>query len=167
MYNGIILRIAESGVDTMKLAEALLIRAQMQQKLQGLQARILANLRVQEGEPVQEDPAVLLQEAMETSRALAKIIQQINACNVATKLPDGRTLSEALADRDALTRQYSLLAAIANAAMDRNLRMTRTELVTHLTLPIADIQKQMDTLAQQRRELDVQIQSANWTTDMD
>lgn len=151
----------------MKLAEALLIRAQMQQKLQGLQARILANLRVQEGEPVQEDPAVLLQEAMETSRALAKIIQQINACNVATKLPDGRTLSEALADRDALTRQYSLLAAIANAAMDRNLRMTRTELVTHLTLPIADIQKQMDTLAQQRRELDVQIQSANWTTDMD
>ena len=151
----------------MKLAEALLIRAQMQQKLQGLQACILANLRVQEGEPVQEDPAVLLQEAMETSRALAKIIQQINACNVATKLPDGRTLSEALADRDALTRQYSLLAAIANAAMDRNLRMTRTELVTHLTLPIADIQKQMDTLAQQRRELDVQIQSANWTTDMD
>lgn len=150
----------------MKLAEALLVRAQMQQKLQGLQARILANLRVQEGEAIQEDPTALLTEAMRLSGELGNLIKRINRCNSETRLPDGRTLSEALADRDVLTRQHSLLSAIANAAMDRSLRVTRTELVTRLTLPVADIQRQMDDVAKQRRELDVLVQSVNWTTVM-
>lgn len=150
----------------LKLAEALLMRAQMQQKLQSLQARILANLRVQEGETVQEDPEALLTEAMAVSGELGALIKRINACNNQTRLADGRTLAEALADRDVLTRQQGVLSMIANAAMDRNLRTTRTELVSRLTLPVAELQKQMDSLAQQRRELDVMIQSLNWVTEM-
>lgn len=150
----------------MKLAEALLMRSQLQQRLQSLQGRILANLRIQEGETLQEDPQALLKEAGGATEALGSLIKRINACNHATRLPDGRTLAEALTDRDMLTRDHGLLASIANASMDRTLRMTRTELVTRLTLSIADIQARMDALAQQRRELDVMIQSLNWTTDL-
>lgn len=150
----------------MKLAEALLIRAQMQQKLQSLQARILANLRVQEGETVQEDPEALLKEALGLSEQLGALVKRINACNQRAAIPGGRTLADALADRDALTREFSLLSSIANAAMDKNFRVTKAELVTRLTLPMADLQRQMDDIARRRRELDVMIQSVNWATEM-
>ena len=40
------------------------------------------------------------------------------------------------------------------------------EIKIYSTVPVAALQKQVDGLSKQLRELDVQIQSANWTTEL-
>jgi hypothetical protein len=150
----------------MKLAEALLLRAEYQQKIGILQARILANLKVEESDAPLEDPNALLREACEVNARLCGLVKQINARNMAAALPGGRALAEALADRDALKKERDLLAEVANQAVQKDYRLTHTELKTRVTVPMADLQKRIDALARDYRELDAQIQAANWTTEL-
>lgn len=150
----------------MKLAEALLLRSEYQKKIENLQSRIMANLKVQENDKPHENPADLLQEALELNDQLGALIKQINARNNTVTLPDGRLLSEALADRDMLMKKRNLLASIAAAANQKDYRLTHAEIKMYVTLPIGELQKQIDSLSQRFRELDTQIQAINWTVDL-
>lgn len=151
----------------MKLAEALLLRSEYQTKIETLQHRIITNLKVQEGEKAHEDPQELLNEAFLLNDELCVLVKKINACNNTATLPDGRTLAVALVDRDALMKKRSLLASIASAASEKDYRLTHTEVKMLLTLPIGSVQKQIDDISKQFRELDTQIQGLNWTVDLD
>lgn len=150
----------------MKLAEALLQRSEYQTKLENLQTRILANIKVQENEKPHEDPNALLAESFELDDKLCALIKQINRCNNATALDDGRTLAQALTDRDALLKKRNLLAAVTTAASEQNFRVTRSEIKTTVTVDVGTLQKQIDDLSKQFRELDTKIQSANWLTEL-
>ena len=150
----------------MKLAEALLLRAECQQKIGILQARILANLKVEESDAPLEDPNALLREACEVNARLCVLVKQVNARNMSVTLPDGRTLAEALADRDALKNERNLLTAVANQAVQKDYRLTHTELKTRVTVSVADLQKRIDDLSRDYRELDAQIQAVNWTAEL-
>ena len=46
------------------------------------------------------------------------------------------------------------------------MRGTRSEIKIKSTLPVAPLQKQIDALAKQLRELDAHIQELNWTTEL-
>ena len=81
----------------MKLAEALLLRAEYRDKLDNLHQRILANLKVQEGDAPHEDPKALLEESMELHRTMCALVQRIDRANGTICLPGGETLSQALA----------------------------------------------------------------------
>ena len=64
---------------------------------------------------------------------LERLILQINRTNSATSMPDGRTVSAALAERDVLRRRYSLVTGAAHAASGSGprgvmMRSTRSEL---------------------------------------
>ena len=74
----------------MKLAEALIERADLQRHLAQLQARLLQNAQYQEGESPAEDPAVLLDEYRRANEALHCLIVQINLANQRAALADGR-----------------------------------------------------------------------------
>jgi len=150
----------------MKLAEALLLRAECQQKIGILQARILANLKVEESDAPLEDPNALLREACEVNARLCVLVKQVNARNMSVTLPDGRTLAEALADRDALKNERNLLTAVANQAVQKDYCLTHTELKTRVTVSVADLQKRIDDLSRDYRELDAQIQAVNWTAEL-
>lgn len=150
----------------MKLAEALMIRAQMQQRLEALQSRILANLKVQEGEAPLEDPQALLAQAFETNERLCEMVQRINARNNSTRTAEGKPLTALLAERDMLMRKRNLLAACAAKAVEPNFRQTRAEVKQYVTVSVADMQKQMDALSHQLREMDVSIQAINWATEL-
>ena len=150
----------------MKLAEALLLRAEYQQRIGILQGRILANLKVEESETPLEDPNALLREAREINASLCALIKRINARNIVAALPDGRSLAEALADRDALKSERNLLAAVTNQAAQKDFRLTHTELKTRVTVPVAELQKRVDGLSRDYRELDAQIQAVNWTVEL-
>lgn len=150
----------------MKLAEALLLRAEQQQKIGILQARILANLKVEESDAPLEDPNALLAEAVEINTQLCGLVQRINARNVAATLPGGLSLADALAQRDAIKSERNLLAAITNQAMQKDYRLTHTELKTRVTMSVAQLQKRVDDLSRDYRELDAQIQALNWTTEL-
>ncbi|MDR0531302.1 MAG: DIP1984 family protein [Oscillospiraceae bacterium] len=149
----------------MKLAEALLQRSTYQKKIENLQSRILANLKVQEEEEPDEDPQALLDAALALHKELCELVKAINACNNRTRLPDGRSLSDALADRENLMKQRDLLARIASSAGGRDYRTARSELRTNVLLSARVLQQQVDRLSAEYRALDVQIQATNWITE--
>jgi hypothetical protein len=62
----------------MKLAEALLLRADMQKKLASLRERIGQNAVVQEGEQPHEDPNKLLKEAVEVLGQFERLVAAVN-----------------------------------------------------------------------------------------
>src|SRR5688500_9757054 len=91
-----------------KLAEALLLRADMQKKIASLRERIVANAVVQEGEKPNEDPNELLLEASGVMSDLESLIGRINKTNLAARLADGRSLTEAIARPDHLRARRSV-----------------------------------------------------------
>lgn len=86
----------------MKLAEALLIRADMQKKLASLKLRIEKNIQVQEGEKPDEDPQELMQQAQQINTELHQLISQIQQTNATAKLDDTQSMLAVLIERDTL-----------------------------------------------------------------
>lgn len=151
----------------MLLAEALRERADAQRALNRLRARIVANARTTEGEEAAEDAEALLAQAEAVLDTLATRIAAINATNLATRLPDGRTLTQALADRDTLRGRHALLTEAAQAASGKaHARFARQELRTFAALDVAGLHQQADQVAADIRALDIDIQRVNVTTDL-
>lgn len=153
----------------MKLAEALIERAALQRQVDQLQARILQSARHQEGEEPAEDAAALLQEAQDVLSRLGALVLEINLTNAAAVLPDGTTLTAALAERDELRRLHALIGSAADAAAGSNrdgYRQLRTELRWVPALPVGALRRQVDDLARRLRDLEARIQRANWEVDL-
>lgn len=153
----------------MKLAEALIQRADAQKRLQALRQRLARVARVQEGDLPAEDPRVLLAEIDELLEILRDWIQRINRTNAATEFEPGVSIADALARRDILgTRQkiYRELADEANSTGQDRFRWTRAEIKFESTVDVADIQRQADALAVEYRELDTQLQALNWEVEL-
>lgn len=151
----------------MKLAEALVLRADTQKKMASLRQRIGANAVVQEGNKPSEDPDQLLKEGFGVLKELRELIGRINTANAANKLPDGRTLTEAIARRDELAQQHSLLQhAVASSSKEPE-RYSMKEIRWVACLDIRKLQKQSDDLAKKIRELNLMIQETNWNTDLE
>jgi hypothetical protein len=150
----------------MKLAEALLLRADMQKKLASLRERIVANGVVQQGDKPHEDPAKLMHEAFGVMEQLEELILKINVTNLRAKLPDGRTMTAAVARRDTLVQQHALLvAAIAGCRKEPD-RYGVREIKWVATLKVAQLQKQADDVAKKVRELNGLVQQANWKAEL-
>lgn len=150
----------------MKLAEALIQRADHRKRLDQLRERLLRVARVQEGDEPAEDPAALLAEVERTAAELTRLIQRINRTNSTTPLDDGRTIADALAERDTLQLRHSIVTALVQAASIKQDRFTKSEVRFQSTVNVAGLQQQADDLAQTYRELDTKIQAANWLVEL-
>ena len=73
----------------MKLAEALLIRADQRKKMLSLRERIAQNAMAQEGDSPREDIAKLIAECFAVIAEQQALVLKIDAANAAAKLPDG------------------------------------------------------------------------------
>jgi hypothetical protein len=155
----------------MKLAEALLLRADRNRTYEQLRARIGASARYQEGEQPPEDARALVDACSSVLDELEQLIRRINRTNTATTMPDGRTVSDALAERDVLRLRYWLLSGAADAASGAGqremiMRSTRSELKVVTELDIGALRQRASDVARRTRELDAQIQQVNWTTEL-
>lgn len=150
----------------MKLAEALVLRADVQKRIEQVRGRLQLSALVQEGEQPPEDPQALLAELERLLADLASLVARINRTNLQTRLADGTTLTDALARRDVLQTHYSVLKTVADTASNRVDRYSRAEIRRVSTVDVGATRRQMDELAQQRRELDTAIQATNWATDL-
>lgn len=150
----------------MKLGEALTLRGDLQARVSELRNRLKESARVQEGEKPHEDPSALLKEFESIADDLERLVARINRTNLAVRLGDGRTLTEALARRDSLTLRHQTFRALAEAAAERHDRYSRSEIKMLTTVRVAEIRQKADDLARERRELDVAIQEANWANDL-
>lgn len=149
----------------MKLAAALIERADLQTRLTQLQTRLLNNAKVQEGVKPNEDPKDLLKEFDEISKQLEDYIYRINMTNAAT-LVDETPLTSLLAKKDVLTKKISILRAFLNESSALVDRYSLKEIKIDSTVDVAKLQKDLDTLSKELRLLDQKIQEINWTTDL-
>ena len=150
----------------MKLAEALLERKSLKQKIESLQGRLAENAMVQDGDTPSEDPQSLMSELNATVDALEMLIKQINATNNSAQLPDGSSISEAIVSRDMLRQRRETLDQVAQSTSMQHHRYMRTEVRFVSAIDKADLRKRIDGLAKEWRELDAQIQAVNWMTEL-
>ena len=73
----------------MKLAEALMERADLQKRIAQISERMKANVRVQEGDEPAENVTALLAEHDEMTLTFVRLVNRINKTNVATSLGYG------------------------------------------------------------------------------
>jgi hypothetical protein len=152
-----------------KLAEALALRADAARRAEQLRVRIAASARYQEGETPAEDAGALLSEAGLVLGELESLIRRINLTNAGINLPEGGTLTDALARRDVLRLRHAMVTSAASAAAgdgQRGFRQLRSELKMIPALPVGELRAQADDLARQIREVDTLIQRTNWEVDL-
>ena len=149
----------------MKLAEALILRADYQKRLAQLNQRLVNNARVQEGELPPEDPQQLLAELDNMVDQLKWLIQVINRTNSQTLFQEQR-LSDALAERDMLMLKRNAYSHLVDAASLQQSRYSCSEIKFICTVNVAQLQQQVNDLSRRYRELDSQIQAMNWQVDL-
>lgn len=150
----------------MRLAEALVLRADYQKKIHELKLRIQNNVKVQEGEVMAEDPLELLKAIDKVCMQLEVLIKRINKTNGAVAFNEEMTLAEAIAARDMIKTKRNIYTAVIEQATIKYDRYTHSEVKFVSTVNIADLQKEVDQLAKAFREIDMKIQEKNWTTDL-
>ena len=151
----------------MKLSEALSRRKDLQTRICQLDSRLQSNVMIQEGEKPVEDPKELLAELRECVKQVKYFVYQINVTNMQVTAEDGRTLTKLLAERDALATHINLLRnMIEKASNVNNVRYSRSEIKNVLTFDVKALRKQVDSLSQEYRLLDMEIQTMNFTFDL-
>jgi hypothetical protein len=150
----------------MRLGEALARRADLQKRIAQLTGRLQASAVVQEGDAPPEDPNALLRDLEEMSDELERLIARINLTNATSRAPDGRTITELLAERDVLRLRQGVLRSAADAVAQASARYSRSEIRLTRQIDVGAVRRRIDDLARQLRELDTAIQEHNWTTDL-
>ena len=146
----------------MKLAEALIERADLQKQLE---ERLNSNALVQDGEEPAEDPLALLAELVAVSASLEDLVTRINQTN-ASVTADGQTLTALIAKRDVLTKRIRITRHFLNTASQTGMRSRGSEIILKSTVPVRELQKTLDELSKTLRETDTAIQAANWSNDL-
>ena len=149
----------------MKLAQALILRADTQKRLEQLKGRLLDNAKMQENERPSEDPKLLLKELDRLSDELFRLILAINLTNSSAKF-EGTSLTEMIAKKDTLSQKASVLRDFAKSASQKVDLYSNSEIKILSSVDVATLQKQIDELSKEIRELDMKLQEANWQVDL-
>ncbi len=151
----------------MSVGEALNRRADLQKRIAQLQNRLGASVLTQEGDEPPESAQELLAEVDLLCDELQRLIAQINRTNASTRLSTGETVTEGLAQRDVLALRQDVLRTVVRAATNSSLsRYSRSEIRMVRQVRVGDVQRTIDALARQRRELETKLQEHNWTTQL-
>ena len=149
----------------MKLATALSERADIQRRISQITVRLNNNAKVQEGEEPAENPLELLKELDACLKRLEELIARINKTNNETKAGDV-TITDLIARRDCLKQRVSIMRDFLDASSNRIDRYSKSEIKVFSTVPVSELQKQVDAFSKQLRETDEKIQEMNWTTEL-
>jgi hypothetical protein len=149
----------------MILAEALAIRKDLQKKIEQLRSRLLNNVRIQEGDEPSENPTELMKELDSSLTHLQRLIFQINKTNMNT-VSEGKTLTELMSEKDVLTLRIAALREVFNKASESQDRYSRSEIKMTTTIDVKALGRQIDEWAKQLRQLDIKIQSLNFSTEL-
>ena len=149
----------------MKLAEALILRSDLQKRIEQLRVRLNNNAKVQENDEPSENPEELLNELDNNINQLKILIKQINRTNCVT-VSNGQTLADLIAERDALTLKSNILRGFLNIAGQKVNLYSTTEIKIMSTVDVPALQKELDQLSKKIRETDTELQQANWLTEL-
>lgn len=149
----------------MKLAEALIERAELQKENAKLLARIKDNSMVQEGDAPAELPEELIAQYERNMERFLMLVRKINETNSKTDFNDGMNIADAIAIRDCVGAKHRAYQDMYSATKISN-RYSTNEIKFVRCIDPKEIQKQIDKLAKEYRELDTKLQGINWTVDL-
>ena len=145
----------------MKLAEALIERAEMQKVIAALESRMMQNVKIQEGDEAAEDVGELMKQYEEVMGELEKLIIRINETNFQSGL------SQMLAHRDRLKNHIGIMRKLCDeCSISQGNRFSRNEVKFVRCIDVADFQRRIDVLSKEYRTLDTQIQAKNWSIEI-
>ncbi|WP_066805083.1 DIP1984 family protein [Moraxella oblonga] len=150
----------------MKLAEALLLRADLQKKLASLKSRLAENVKVQEGDDPDELPDELLITANQIIGELYVLIEKIHKTNSSAILENGKSLLSVLNERDELVERHKLLLSAIESSKTESDRYSYREIKWQKQINVKALQKQADDIAIKLRHSNIAIQSANWQIEL-
>lgn len=150
----------------MKLAEALLIRSDMQKKLAQIKGRIRSNVKVQEGDMPNEDPNALMVDASQIITELATLIERIHRTNAIAETDKGQSMLALLVERETLELRHKLLIEAIEATDTEADRYSHREIKWSIMVSVASLQKQADDIAMKLRKINIVIQANNWQIDL-
>ena len=150
----------------MKLAEALLIRSDMQKKLAQIKGRIRSNVKVQDGDTPNEDPNALIIDASQIITELSVLIERIHRTNAIAQTNEGQSILTLLIERDTLEMRHKLLIEAIEATDTEVDRYSPREIKWHVMVSVAGLQKQADDIAMKLRKINIVIQANNWQIDL-
>ncbi|WAA09224.1 DIP1984 family protein [Fervidibacillus albus] len=150
----------------MKLAEALILRADYQKRIEQLKSRLLQNIQVQEGDDPYENPKELMKELTDLLSQLQDLVQKINKTNLLTPFNETESLADVLVKRDLIGQERSIYSNLLEQANFRQDRYSRSEIKYVTTIDVKETQKHVDELSKKYRLLDMKIQELNWQTDL-
>ena len=148
----------------MKLAEALSIRADLQNRIDQLKSRLKYSAKVQEGDQPSENVNELFKELDECLSQFEEIVYRINRTNMQS-LHEGETLTQMIARKDALKLRLSVMRDLLKHVVE-NERYARLEIKYVRTVDVGELRKAADKYSKQFRNLDMRLQSLNWSVDL-
>jgi len=150
----------------MKLAEALIARADLQNKTAQIKRRITQSAKVQEGDEPIENAAELLSQYDMLMAELETLIIRINRTNAAAELDCG-VLADAIAKRDSLKARINTYRELCDeVSITRERGYDRTDVKYVRCVDVTKLREQVDGMSKQYRELDTKMQGRNWTVDL-
>jgi hypothetical protein len=149
--------------NNMKLAEGLLLRADLKKKIEQLESRIRPILIVTDGKSPQEDPIKLLAQLRKAIQDFEAIVNRINKTNNTTVIEGHGLLMNVLAKRDSLKLLAEKLRIIRQAAQISNVGYNNIQ----TTVDIHKLQAEIDQTGRTFREIDSKIQEINWLTTLE
>ncbi len=149
----------------MKLAEALILRADLQKRIEQLRTRLNNNAKVQENDIPAENPENLLTELDDCVIQLTSLIKRINRTNC-NSFSGNISLSDMIAERDILTLKAGILRNFIEIAGRKVELYSNKEIRILSTVDVPSLQKELDDLSKKIRETDTELQRSNWNTDL-
>ena len=150
----------------MKLAEALIIRADLKKRIEQTRDRMYDNIIIQEGNKPNEDPEELINIFLNLEEELKNIINKINKTNNILKFDNNKSISDVIAEREMILSKRNFLANVVKRASEPQNRYSNTEIRNVATVDVVKIQKQVDKLSKEYREIDIKLQAKNWEVDL-
>ena len=97
---------------------------------------------------------------------LYALIDHIHRTNAIAVMPDGSTMLSTLVKRDELAERHRLLQTAIDNAKTEGDRYSYREIKWQKVIEPVKLQKQADDIAVKLRNLNIQLQAANWQIDL-
>jgi hypothetical protein len=150
----------------MKLAEALIERAEIQKRNGQLIKRIKDNTQIQDGDSPPEKPEELIAEYEGNMTRFLELVQRINDTNCKTLFGEDDSVADAIAQRDCMGAKIKAYREIYESATIRPDRRSRNEIKFVRCIDAKELQGQINRLSKEYREIDTKLQGINWTIDL-
>jgi len=146
----------------MKLAEAMMQRADLDKKVSILGARLNDIALINKNYALEDEPKHLFEELNKSMKALSELVYRIHVTNMET-IDNGRTITAMLTKEEILKMRINTLIRIKESASIDS-RFDKT--IYTILINKAKLQKELDECKDQLEKLDMKLQQLNWQTEL-